>query len=146
MRLRVPCLVVLAGLFAQAAMAAETVPLPQPRPDAGTPNAGTPDTATPNARTPDAATPDAGAPDASRFGGGPHIDKPIQNSLPQPATMTPPSADAVNPDRFGAKPADAAYGAFQRGLYKTAYNLAMERATSVSAAGSPFLARSMARL
>lgn len=63
----------------------------------------------------------------------PHVaDKPIEKPLPQPATVTPPgplpSADTVDPKRFGAKPADAAYGAFQRGLYKTAYDLAMTRA------------------
>ncbi|TIP97651.1 MAG: sel1 repeat family protein, partial [Mesorhizobium sp.] len=47
-------------------------------------------------------------------------DKPIATPLPQPATTAPlPSADAINPDRFGAKPSDSAYGAFQRGLYKT---------------------------
>jgi len=140
MRLRVLPLVVLAGLFAQAATAAQTVPLPQPRPDAGSPDAGTPNTVTPNA-----GTPDAGAPDASRFGGAPHIDKPIQNTLPQPATMTPPSVDAVNPDRFGAKQPDAAYGAFQRGLYKTAYNLAMERAKNGDPAAETLVAEILSR-
>lgn len=145
MRLRVPCLVVLglvvlASPFAPAAMAAQTVPVPQPRPDAGDPSAGTPNTATPNT-----ATPDLGAPDASRFGGAQHIDKPIQNTLPQPATMTPPSADAVNPDRFGAKQPDAAYGAFQRGLYKTAYNLAMDRAKNGDPAAETLVAEILSR-
>ena len=140
MRLRVPCLAVLASLLAQAAMAAESVPLPQPRPDAGPPNAGTSNTAAPNA-----GAPVADAPDASRFGGGPHVDKPIENTLPQPATMTPPSADAVNPDRFGAKQPDAAYGAFQRGLYKTAYNLAMERAKNGDPAAETLVAEILSR-
>jgi TPR repeat protein len=34
----------------------------------------------------------------------------------------------INPTRFGEKTPDDAYGAFQRGLYKTAYNLALPRA------------------
>src|SRR5688572_4221534 len=33
-----------------------------------------------------------------------------------------------NPTRFGEQAADEAYGVFQRGLYKTAYNLALPRA------------------
>ena len=154
MRLRGPCLVILAGLFAQAATAAETVPLPQPRPETSAPDKSAPDAAKPDATKPDAgttgtgkpdtATPDA-APDASRFGGDPHLDKPIQNTLPQPATMTPPSADTVNPDRFGAKQPDAAYGAFQRGLYKTAYNLAMERAKNGDPAAETLVAEILSR-
>ncbi len=36
----------------------------------------------------------------------------------------------VDPRRFGQKPEDAAYGAFQRGLYVTALNLALPRARS----------------
>ncbi|MBZ9884892.1 sel1 repeat family protein [Mesorhizobium sp. CA10] len=158
MRLRGLCLTVLAGLFAQAAMAAETVPQPRPetsapdksapdaaKPDASTPDAGTPDKDTPDKGKPDTAAPNAGAPDPSRFGTGAHIDKPIQNTLPQPATMTPPSADAVNPDRFGAKQPDAAYGAFQRGLYKTAYNLAMERAKNGDPAAETLVAEILSR-
>lgn len=39
-----------------------------------------------------------------------------------------PSQAGINPNRFGEKPEDEAYGAFQRGLYKTAYNLALPRA------------------
>ncbi|MDX8531578.1 tetratricopeptide repeat protein [Mesorhizobium sp. VK25A] len=149
MRLRGPCLVVLAGLFTQAAMAAETVPLPQPRPETSAPDKSAPDAAKPDAGTPDTgkldtAAPDAGAPDPSRFGGG-HIDKPIQNTLPQPATMTPPSADTVNPDRFGAKQPDAAYGAFQRGLYKTAYNLALDRAKNGDPAAETLVAEILSR-
>lgn len=160
MRLRVLPLAVLAGLLVPAcwlgetASATETVPLPQPRPetsapdkgapDAAKPDAGSPATGTPDKGKPDTATPDT-APDASRFGGDPHIDKPIQNTLPQPATMTPPSADTVNPDRFGAKQPDAAYGAFQRGLYKTAYNLAMERAKNGDPAAETLVAEILSR-
>jgi len=35
---------------------------------------------------------------------------------------------SINPSRFGQREPDDAYGAFQRGLYKTAYNLALPRA------------------
>jgi uncharacterized protein len=55
---------------------------------------------------------------------------------PAPATGQPAPQDParpakpgeLDPERFGGRPVDAAYGAFQRGLYVTAYNLAMERA------------------
>jgi TPR repeat protein len=41
---------------------------------------------------------------------------------------TKPPAVNVDPQRFGAKPPDMAYGAFQRGYYLTALDLAMPRA------------------
>lgn len=93
------------------AIAAEPVPLPQPRPDSSEP-----------------------------------ADKPIAAQLPQPATTAPlPSADTINPDRFGAKPSDAAYGAFQRGLYKTAYNLALSRAQNGDPAAQTLVAEILSR-
>ncbi|MDX8525052.1 sel1 repeat family protein [Mesorhizobium sp. MSK_1335] len=138
-RLAVLPLAVLAGLIAEVAIAAETIPLPQPRPDTSAPDKSAPDTSNSNAGKPDAGKPDVGKPAAA------HIDKPIQNTLPQPATMTPPSADTVNPDRFGAKQPDAAYGAFQRGLYKTAYNLAMERAKNGDPAAETLVAEILSR-
>ncbi|MEZ2333432.1 tetratricopeptide repeat protein [Mesorhizobium sp. RCC_202] len=141
-------LVVLTGFFAHAALAAETVPVPQPRPDAnapGTPDAVPPNAASPSAGSPDISSPDKGAPNPNRFGADIHTDKPIENTLPQPATMTPPSVDAVNPDRFGAKQPDAAYGAFQRGLYKTAYNLAMLRAKNGDPAAETLVAEILSR-
>ncbi|MGX5803291.1 tetratricopeptide repeat protein [Bradyrhizobium sp. Arg314] len=150
MRLRVLLLAVLPGLIApacwlsNAAIAAETVPLPQPRPDTSAPDKSAPDTSNSNAGNSDAGKQDAGKPDAGKPAAAP-IDKPIQNTLPQPATMTPPSADAVNPDRFGAKQPDAAYGAFQRGLYKTAYNLAMERAKNGDPAAETLVAEILSR-
>ena len=52
---------------------------------------------------------------------------------------------AINPDRFGAKPADAAYGAFQRGLYKTAYNLALPRAENGDPAAQTLVAEILSR-
>ncbi|TGV80933.1 sel1 repeat family protein, partial [Mesorhizobium sp. M00.F.Ca.ET.158.01.1.1] len=103
----------LAAVMIQAA-AAETIPLPQRKPETGM-----------------------------------HTDKPIENQLPQPATTAEPaplpSVDSVNPDRFGAKPADAAYGAFQRGLYKTAYNLALVRAQNGDPAAQTLVAEILSR-
>lgn len=76
-------------------------------------------------------------------------DKPIETPLPQPATTVEPgplpSADTVNPERFGAKPSDAAYGAFQRGLYLTAYNLALARARNGDAAAQTLVAEILSR-
>jgi uncharacterized protein len=51
-------------------------------------------------------------------------DKPVM--LKQPASTEP--LVPVNPSRFGEKPADEAFGAYQRGLYLTALNLALPRA------------------
>ncbi|TIX62742.1 MAG: sel1 repeat family protein, partial [Mesorhizobium sp.] len=77
---------------------------------------------------------------------GASTDKPIAAPLPQPATTAPlPSADAINPDRFGAKPSDSAYGAFQRGLYKTAYNLALARAQNGDPAAQTLVAEILSR-
>ncbi|MCA0026020.1 sel1 repeat family protein, partial [Mesorhizobium sp. B263B1A] len=110
---RLPLQALLAAVMIQAA-AAETIPSPHPKPDAGV-----------------------------------HTDKPIEKQLPQPATTAEPaplpSADAINPDRFGAKPADAAYGAFQRGLYKTAYNLALVRAQNGDPAAQTLVAEILSR-
>jgi TPR repeat protein len=109
-----PLQALLALFMVQAASAAEPVPLPQARPEAGV-----------------------------------HTDKPIETPLPQPATTTEPpplpSIDAINPDRFGAKPADQAYGAFQRGLYKTAYDLALPRAQNGDPAAQTLLAEILSR-
>ena len=71
-------------------------------------------------------------------------DRPIANPLPQPATTAEP-ATAINPARFGNRPPDAAYGAYQRGLYKTAYNLALERASNGDAAAQTLVAEILAR-
>ncbi|KXF76237.1 hypothetical protein ATN84_15205 [Paramesorhizobium deserti] len=51
-------------------------------------------------------------------------DKPVM--LKQPASTE--SLPPIDPNRFGEKPADEAFGAFQRGLYLTALNLALPRA------------------
>lgn len=71
-------------------------------------------------------------------------DRPIANPLPQPATTTEP-ATKIDPARFGGKAPDAAYGAYQRGLYKTAYNLALERAKQGDAPAQTLVAEILAR-
>lgn len=50
------------------------------------------------------------------------------------------SGGEVDPERFGISPADAAYGAFQRGLYITALNLALPRAEQGDAAAATLVA------
>lgn len=49
------------------------------------------------------------------------------------------------PSRFGETPVDEAYGAFQRGLYLTARNLALPRANNGDAAAQALLAEIYAR-
>lgn len=71
-------------------------------------------------------------------------DRPIANPLPQPATTAEPATN-VDPARFGGRPPDAAYGAYQRGLYKTAYNLALERAEKGDAPAQTLVAEILAR-
>ena len=51
----------------------------------------------------------------------------------------------VDPDRFGAPPTDAAYGAFQRGLYMTALNLALPRAEAGDPAAQTLAAEILSR-
>lgn len=79
----------------------------------------------------------------------PAIEKPISMPLPQPATTAEPgplpSATTVDPQRFGGKPADAAFGAFQRGLYLTAYNLALVRAKNGDPAAQVLVAEILSR-
>lgn len=56
-----------------------------------------------------------------------------------------PALEEVNPTRFGKAPADEAFGAYQRGLYKTAYNLALPRAEAGDGAAQILLAEILAR-
>lgn len=56
-----------------------------------------------------------------------------------------PSAGSVAPSRFGERPADEAFGAFQRGLYLTARNLALPRAEAGDAAAQTLLAEIYSR-
>jgi uncharacterized protein len=71
--------------------------------------------------------------------------KPDEPALPQSTTGEPSSADAVDPQRFGGKPVDAAYGAYQRGLFKTAYNLALPRAQNGDPAAQTLVAELLSR-
>lgn len=51
----------------------------------------------------------------------------------------------VDPERFGARQPDQAYGAFQRGLYMTAYNLALPRAENGDPAAQTLVAEILSR-
>lgn len=65
--------------------------------------------------------------------------------LPQPATTDEPRPlPDLDPARFG-KQIDEAYGAYQRGLYKTAYNLALPRAQNGDPAAQTLVAELLAR-
>lgn len=69
------------------------------------------------------------------------IDK--SNMLQQPASTD--AMPAFNENRFGNKVADPAFGAFQRGLYLTAFNLGMERAKAGDPAAQTLVAEIYAR-
>lgn len=56
-----------------------------------------------------------------------------------------PQASRVHPKRFGVKPADIAYGAYQRGMYITALNLALPLAENGDAAAQTLAAEIYAR-
>ncbi len=56
-----------------------------------------------------------------------------------------PVAENVDQNRFGGPPADAAYGAFQRGLYMTALNLALPRAEAGDPAAQTLAAEILSR-
>ncbi len=74
-------------------------------------------------------------------GGDDKQDKPVM--LPQPASTAP--MPSIDPSRFGDKPADEAFGAFQRGLYLTAFNLAKPQAEQGDAASQTLIAEIYAR-
>lgn len=86
---------------------------------------------------------DATAP-ANEAGGG------KADALPKGGRQLPQPADdkaalpALDPARFG-KLSDDAYGAYQRGLYKTAYNLALPRAQNGDPAAQTLVAELLAR-
>ncbi len=63
--------------------------------------------------------------------------------LQQPASTD--AMPAFNENRFGSKIADPAFGAFQRGLYLTAFNLGMERAKAGDPAAQTLVAEIYAR-
>lgn len=63
----------------------------------------------------------------------------------KPKPLGGPVFDTVNPTRFGKGPEDDAFGAYQRGLYKTAYNLALPRAEAGEPAAQVLVADILAR-
>lgn len=56
-----------------------------------------------------------------------------------PAEASPPDANAIRRSRFSERPTDAAYGAFQRGYYITALNLATPLALQGDAAAQTLI-------
>lgn len=65
------------------------------------------------------------------------------NMLQQPASTD--AMPAFNETRFGDKVSDPAFGAFQRGLYLTAFNLGLERAKTGDPAAQTLVAEIYAR-
>lgn len=63
----------------------------------------------------------------------------------KPKPLGAPVSDPINPTRFGKGAEDEAFGAYQRGLYKTAYNLALPRAESGDATAQVLIADILAR-
>jgi len=66
-------------------------------------------------------------------------------AAPSTGTTGETATGGVSQERFGGPPADAAYGAFQRGLYMTALNLAMPRAEAGDAAAQTLVAEILSR-
>lgn len=66
-------------------------------------------------------------------------------ALPSKETTGATTPETPATDRFGGPPADAAYGAFQRGLYMTALNLAMPRAKAGDSAAQTLVAEILSR-
>lgn len=106
----------------------------------------------PNAETAAPAAPNAV--DPARFGtpatpkdaiGKPPVTILKSKEITPYASAAPQPKAGVDPKRFGAKVADEAYGAFQRGLYKTAYNLAIPRAEQGDAAAQTLVAEILTR-
>jgi hypothetical protein len=65
--------------------------------------------------------------------------------LDKPKSPGDPALETVNPTRFGKGPVDEAFGAYQRGLYKTAFDLALPRAENGDAAAQILVADMQAR-
>ncbi|GHC76789.1 tetratricopeptide repeat protein [Limoniibacter endophyticus] len=73
----------------------------------------------------------------------------LQGALPAVAqdAASPSSirAERVDPERFGGKRIDEAFGAYQRGFYKTAYELALPRAKNDDPAAQTLVAEILSR-
>ncbi len=63
----------------------------------------------------------------------------------KPKPLGAPVSEPINPTRFGKGAEDEAFGAYQRGLYKTAYNLALPRAEAGDPAAQVLIADILAR-
>lgn len=106
----------------------------------------------------------AAEPDPSRFGAPPVDPQRFGNPTPpadslgptptiqilKPRDITPSpdgtvKPDALDPKRFGGRLPDDAYGAYQRGLYQTAYNLALPRAEAGDRAAQTLVAELLTR-
>jgi TPR repeat protein len=94
-----------------------------------------------------------GGVDPTRFGDpstpGMRSAKPVtilkSKEITPEAPLAAPAEDGIDSKRFGGRVADPAYGAFQRGLYKTAYNLALPRAEQGDAAAQTLVAELLTR-
>lgn len=67
----------------------------------------------------------------------------LQGRLPAPFEKK--TFDQLDPGRFGDRPSDEAFGAYQRGLYLTAHNLARPLAENGNAAAQTLLAELLAQ-
>lgn len=67
------------------------------------------------------------------------------DTTPTDGATNPAQSKGVDQERFGGPAADAAYGAFQRGLYMTALNLATPRAEAGDAAAQTLVAEILSR-
>lgn len=105
--------------------------------------------------TADAAAESKSDVDPSRFGdpatpsdaiGQPPIkilkSREISPGEPAPSAAAP---GGLDPSRFGGKVPDEAYGAYQRGLYRTAYNLALPKAEKGDAPSQTLVAEILSR-
>jgi hypothetical protein len=77
-------------------------------------------------------------------------ENPTDNRLPSPVDPERFSGGLtrdgnVDPERFGQRQPDQAFGAFQRGLYMTAYNLALVRAENGDPAAQTLVAEILSR-
>lgn len=68
-----------------------------------------------------------------------------QPTGPDGGRVTSPDPEAVDPGRFSPRPADIAYGAYQRGYYLTALNLATPLALAGDAAAQTLIAEIYSR-
>lgn len=134
------------GLGFESAMAVESAPL-SPSDAGAVPSLGkSADSIDPNRFGPAPTPLDAVMPMVPPLQQGTPAGEPAPGHAPDlGANPTAAPRDGIDPNRFGGKPSDDAYGAFQRGLYKTAYNLAVPRAEAGDAAAQTLIAEILSR-